>query len=48
MGMKSVSVLAEQVEYNDFSKGNEDEIEALLIKIEKQSNEAINYIQTHF
>jgi signal transduction histidine kinase/DNA-binding response OmpR family regulator len=48
MGMKSVSLLAEQVEYNDFSKGNEVEIESLLVEIEKQSSEAINYIQTHF
>ncbi len=48
MGMKSVSILAEQVEYNDFSKGNEEEIEKILIKIEEQSNEAINYIQTYF
>ena len=48
MGMKSVSVLAEEVEYNDYSKNNESEIESLLLKIEEQSNEAINYIQTHF
>lgn len=48
MGMKSVSELAEKVEYNDYSKENFSEIESLISQIDKQSIEAINYIQTNF
>jgi len=48
MGMKSVSQLAEIIEYNDFSKGNFNEIELLISQIETQSSEAINYIQSNF
>jgi len=48
MGMKSVSELAKEIEYNDFSKGNFTEIESLIIQIERQSSEAIDYIQSNF
>lgn len=48
MGMKNVAKIAEEIEYNNYESGNLQEINQLLIKIEEQSSEAINYIETNF
>ena len=48
MGMKDVAKIAEKVEYNDFTKGNQSVIKECIDLIDEQSSLAINYIKNNF
>ena len=48
MGMKNVAKIAEKVEYNDFTKGNQSVIKECIELIDEQSSLAINYIKNNF
>ena len=48
MGMKDAAKIAEKVEYNDFTKGNQSVIKECIELIDEQSSLAINYIKNNF